>query len=110
MPGLIDGGTRVSAWMSHRLRMSLTALQVLPLLLTRAMTMACAQAVIRSSADDGRLLMSCGAGSKTLVKRPAPRLLSLSSGQFYSPGAVFTQQGMEVQGRSSSILGCTSRR
>jgi len=62
MPGPIDGGTCVLAWMSHRRRTSLTALHVFPLLLTRAMTMACAQAAIRPSEDDGRLLIEVWRG------------------------------------------------
>ena len=33
----------------------------------------------------------------------------LNARQFYSPGAVFPQQGTEIQGGSSSTLGCMSR-
>ena len=40
---------------------------------------------------------------------PAPCFLSLNPSQFYLPGAAFPQQGTEVKGESSSILGCMSQ-
>jgi hypothetical protein len=40
----------------------------------------------------------------TLAERPAPRLLSLSSGQFYSPGAIY-QQHRGSAGREFYHLG-----